>query len=48
VAHDVPGDFVQPLVAGDQVVILAKDTLQLPLLLFIELGILDHLVDVLV
>ena len=41
VVDDVLGDRVQPVVAGDQVVLLAELPLQLPLLVLVEIGLLD-------
>jgi hypothetical protein len=48
VPHDVRRDLVEPFLAGDQVVLLAEHPLQLPLLVLVQFGVLDHPVDVVV
>ena len=46
--HDVLRHGFQPVVAGDQMVLPAEYLLQLGLLLRIEIGVLDHSVNVFV
>ena len=48
VPHDVLRDRLQPVVAGDQVVLPAELPLELRLLLVVEVGVLDQRVDVVV
>ena len=48
VRDDVRGDLVQPVVAGDQVVLAGELALQLLLLLLVQFGVLEQLLHVVV